>query len=317
MAEMSNQAIIEEQENEQVDDERKWCVYMHTNKVNRKKYIGITSQDPEDRWNKGYGYGTNTIFRKAINKYTWDGFTHEIIMDRMSESEAKQKEIELIALFKTNCLKYSNPSFGYNMTDGGDGVIGYHHTDEWKKQHSEAMSGENNPGYGKTIKERLGDDGYEAWLKKQRKLNRSGANNPMYGVSPQERMDEETFRQWVEKIRIAMSGKNNPNYGNKMSDEQKQKISKTKTGVKLTEEEKLRRRNNAPVRTPVYCIELCMYYKSAAEAERCTGVCARTILSYCSGDPVRKSAGKHPDTGEPLHWRKALIDEYNNFINNL
>lgn len=189
--------------------------------------------------------------------------------------------------------------------------------EEARKAFRESMSGENNPSYGKTIKERLGDDVYKVWIKKQRELNRSGPNNPMYGVSPQERMDEETFKQWTEKIRIAMSGENNPNYGVKMSDEQKQKISKAKIGARLTEEEKLRRRNNAPVRTPVYCFELCMYYKSAAEAERCTGVCARTILSYCSGDPVRKSAGKHPGTGEPLHWRKASIDEYNSFINNL
>ena len=235
----------------------------------------------------------------------------------MTEKEAKQKEIELIALFKTNCLKYSNPSFGYNMTDGGDGIVGYQHTEQWKQQHSESMRGENNPGYGKTIQERLGEDSYKVWLQKQRNRDRSGANNPMYGVSPQERMDENTFKQWVEKLKIANSGKNNPNYGKQMSEEQKQKIRNAKLGKKLTEEEKAKRIDGATVKTPVYCFELCMYHKSAADAERKTGVCARTILSYCSGDPYRKSAGKHPVTGEPLHWKKVTPEEYFNFTNNL
>lgn len=309
--------VIEVQNSQQVDDERQWYVYCHTNKTNGKKYFGITSYKPEERWKNGYGYASNTIFRKAINKYTWDGFVHEVIADSLTETEAKEKEIELIALFKTNCLKYTNPSYGYNMTDGGDGICGYQHTEEWKQQHSKVMSGENNPSYGKTIQERLGNDVYALWLKKQRDRDRTGENSPMYGISPQERMDEDTFKQWIEKLRIANSGANNPNYGKPMTEEQKQKIRNTKLGRKLTEEEKARRMANAPVKTPVYCFELCMYYKSAAEAERKTGVCARTILSYCSGDPTRKSAGKHPVTGEPLHWKKVSPEEYNNFINNL
>ena len=34
-----------------------WTVYMHVNKINGKKYVGITSQKPEERWkNNGIGY---------------------------------------------------------------------------------------------------------------------------------------------------------------------------------------------------------------------------------------------------------------------
>ena len=36
--------------------EKTWTVYMHTNKINNKVYVGITSQKVQNRWNNGKGY---------------------------------------------------------------------------------------------------------------------------------------------------------------------------------------------------------------------------------------------------------------------
>jgi len=33
-----------------------WTVYIHVNKMNGKKYIGITSRNVKRRWKSGYGY---------------------------------------------------------------------------------------------------------------------------------------------------------------------------------------------------------------------------------------------------------------------
>lgn len=99
--------------------EKKWCVYMHTNKINGKKYIGITSKEPIRRWGlRGQGYKTQ-YFKRAIDKYSWDNFEHEILYMDLTEEDAKRKEVELIKKYNTK-----NRNFGYNLTDGGDGTVG-------------------------------------------------------------------------------------------------------------------------------------------------------------------------------------------------
>ena len=91
-----------------------YSVYIHTNKINGKKYIGITRQNPKRRWQKGCGYD-RTYFGNAIKKYGWDGFTHEIVAEKRSEKDACELEIALIKYYKTNQREY-----GYNISAGGE-----------------------------------------------------------------------------------------------------------------------------------------------------------------------------------------------------
>ena len=53
---------------------------------------------------------------------------------------------------------------------------------------------------------------------------------------------------------------------------------------------------------PVYCKELDKIFASQAEASRQTGVGQQDISRCCNGKS--QSAGKHPITGEKLHWIK-------------
>lgn len=122
-----------------------YIVYMHTS-PNDKRYIGITSQKPERRWRKnGEGYKDHVYFWKAIQKYGWNNFKHDILYAELTKEEAEQKEIELIAYYDSNNIDY-----GYNMSIGGEsGSKGYKYTDEQKRHMSETHKGEMNGMYGK------------------------------------------------------------------------------------------------------------------------------------------------------------------------
>lgn len=114
--------------------DQKYYVYMHVNKCNDKKYIGITSRTPEKRWGYDYNYHHNKHLTSAFDKYGWDGFDHIILFEGLTKEEAERKEVELIAKYKSN-----QREFGYNIQNGGN-LIGKH-TDETKNKISEALKG--------------------------------------------------------------------------------------------------------------------------------------------------------------------------------
>lgn len=96
-----------------------WKIYKHTNKINGKCYIGQTKQSLKVRWKNGIGYDGSPVFYKAIQKYGWDNFTHEVIEDNiLSQEEANNREIFYIK-FYNSYIGFNNCN-GYNATLGGD-----------------------------------------------------------------------------------------------------------------------------------------------------------------------------------------------------
>ena len=113
---------------------KKYCVYIHTNKINNKKYIGLTSQkNPNDRWHNGTNYIHNRHFSSSIKKYGWDNFTHEIVKDNLSREEAALLERELIAQYNT-----TNENYGYNLDSGGSYTT---HSESTKEKIRYALTG--------------------------------------------------------------------------------------------------------------------------------------------------------------------------------
>lgn len=117
-----------------------YIVYIHIF-PNKKIYVGITQQQPEKRWKNGYGYKKTSYVYNAIMKYGWENIEHKTIFVNLTKEEAEQKEIELIAKYKSNQREY-----GYNISRGGNSVG--KHSDETKRKISLKNSGVNNPMYG-------------------------------------------------------------------------------------------------------------------------------------------------------------------------
>ncbi len=88
---------------------------MHKLKIDNRRYIGITSQKPSDRWNNGKGYKRNSYFWRAIRKYSWSNFEHVILFTDLSKKQACDKEKALIKLFNTQ-----DQRFGFNISEGGE-----------------------------------------------------------------------------------------------------------------------------------------------------------------------------------------------------
>lgn len=145
------------------DNENNYTVYCHES-PSGKRYVGITRQLFWKRWNYGIGYRDNCHFNNAIKKYGWENFAHYILFENMSESVAKAKEIELIALWDL-----TNPQRGYNVSKGGDNPAPL--TESGRKKISNALQG-NSHGLGKRRSEEV---------RKILSNQKTGANNPMYG----------------------------------------------------------------------------------------------------------------------------------------
>lgn len=94
-----------------------YFIYVHKNKINEMKYIGMTCRNPKIRFGKeGKNYKNSPRFFNAIKKYGWNNFEHIILFGGLSKKEAEEKEKELIKSYKT-----TEREFGYNIAKGGNG----------------------------------------------------------------------------------------------------------------------------------------------------------------------------------------------------
>ena len=123
-------------------------VYKHTF-PNGKVYIGITRYKKcYLRWKRGEGYISQPFMYNAIKKYGWENIKHEVLFEDLTKEKAEQKEIELIAFYKSNERK-----FGYNIQRGGlkPGDL----SERGRKILSEKMIGNNNPMKNNETKKRV------------------------------------------------------------------------------------------------------------------------------------------------------------------
>ena len=174
-----------------------YVIYKHTS-PSGKCYIGMTCQKPEYRWRDGKKYEHNEHFAAAIKKYGWSRFSHEILYADLTREEAVQREIETIALYKSDHREY-----GYNITPGGDH---YKHTPESRAKISLASKGRR---HSEETRRKMSD-------------NRRGEKSYFYGKEPWIK-GKHLSEQTKQKLREAHTGKT-------LSAEHRKKLSEAKKG---------------------------------------------------------------------------------------
>lgn len=113
-------------------------VYLVTNINTKKRYVGITSLTLHQRRYYHYHaakYNSQLLFHRALRKYKPEDWLWEIKLITQNDAEAKDCEKMLIEKYQTHYIN------GYNMTLGGDGLLGYKHTEETKLKISKANMG--------------------------------------------------------------------------------------------------------------------------------------------------------------------------------
>lgn len=149
-----------------------WIIYMYTF-PSGKRYIGKTKRTLSERQGHNFnGYDSCTVLWKAIQKYGVENIQQEILFENdMTDEYASRLEQICILLFKTNCNKFYNPKFGYNLTDGGEGLSGWHPDEERLRVLREQLF--------KFAEQRKGTHPSEETRKKQSEAKKGKPGHPM------------------------------------------------------------------------------------------------------------------------------------------
>lgn len=280
-----------------------YIIYMYTNKVNGKVYIGQTNQGLTGRAGKeGSRYEHCSAFWNAIQKYGWDSFEPTILEENLSPEEANELEVYYISFFKA-----TDKAFGYNIHKGG--VDHSPVSEETHKKLSEHMKERwQQPGvkekYSQLMKEKWADPEYRAKMKKAIQEGKK----PTLSEEGRKRISE------ARKAYIAEHG--TPTQGKGHTEEARKKIAESKKGEKNpmygkhhTQEHKdyLRKK----LGTKVQCIETEEIFDSQKQAAAWAGLKKADGIGLCCRG-VQQTSGKHPETGQPLHWQYYQEEEIEN-----
>lgn len=216
------------------------CVYLATNRINGKQYVGQSVDF--DRRKKGHRYdavsGKGCLFHSALRKYGFDAFDWEILKYRefltWERDKAWMNRWEKCYIKKLDTM---SPN-GYNLTEGGDGGVGFTHSIATRKIISAKLMGHSVSEYckeatrkanlGRLVSEELKNihrtNTKQLWQSKKYRLKCNKAREKALA-------DPEVRLRWISAVKKAVS---KPEY--------KVKQRKAQLGKKRTEDTKYKMR---------------------------------------------------------------------------
>ena len=182
-------------------------VYCLENKINNKKYVGITTGSLENRLSQHLYESVGNrkkIIHKAIYKYGIDNFNVSVLYNCDSLDELKLSEIHYISELNTLIPN------GYNMTLGGDGIWGYKHDE--------------------LTKSRISDSSKNVWKLLKNDVDRLSNRNLSISNKLQGRIFTVEHKAKLSLCAKERVGNKNPFYGREHTDETKSLISQANKG---------------------------------------------------------------------------------------
>lgn len=163
-----------------------------------KYYIGQTVDELHRRYIflSKHTYGGIKI-DNARKKYGPENFEYSVLMKVEGDDQEVKQTLDVLEMWFIRI--YDSFKNGYNSTEGGGGMVGYKHTEEWKNNHSEKLTGHYSWSRGTTLSEET-----------KRKMSESRIGH---------KTSEETRRKISEKLK-----------GKIYSEETKRKMSESRKG---------------------------------------------------------------------------------------
>lgn len=239
---------------------------------NGKRYIGKSKRSLSRRQGSFFNrYKKCTALWNAIEKYGIDNIKQDILFENdMSDEDASRLEQICILTFKTNANRFYNPKYGYNLTDGGEGISGWKPTEEQYEKRLEQLHELHQKQIGSKRSEES---------KRKMSIAKIGENNPNYGKP----MDDDRKR----KIAIANSREN-------MSEETKKRRSAAvKKKVTATHNETGEE----------------LIFESCEKAAEYFGVRPSSITRWAKGDRIPKNNYSFKIYPRTTTKRESLVQE--------
>lgn len=152
-------------------------IYLTTNLINDKKYVGKHKSSYFDLEYKGSG----KLIKQAFVKYGWSNFKVELLEKCSDEDHLNQRERYWISF-----LDAANRKDFYNLSNGGEGFGG--------------LSGDKNPAKREDVKEKM----------RGPRPKISGENNPNFGGKSTTQYQRNLQSQYCKDH---YQGQSNPMYG--------------------------------------------------------------------------------------------------------
>ena len=199
-------------------------IYLISNLENNKKYVGLTKFSITERFYQHVKRGF--LLTEAIKKYGEDEFFIELIEEVDTAGRAYELEQYYIKEYNTKV------PYGYNLTDGGDGIFGWEVTEEYRQECSErvkqlhkekkvGMYGKNHSDETKRKMSVASKGKSKPWLI-GRKLSPESIEK-LRQINLGRVLSDET-RKKISENHHDVNGENNPMYGKKHSPETIEKL---------------------------------------------------------------------------------------------